>query len=440
MKAFTFKHGIHPKDEKHQTEDKAIQLLEPKGELVYPMLQHIGAPCAPTVAKGDQVFMGQKIGEPQGFISSPILTSVSGKVKEIKEVLHPSGMMMNAVVVENDGLYTLDPSLKANPDFSALSKEEILQIVKNSGIVGLGGAGFPTHVKLAPPADKTIDFIIVNAAECEPFLTSDYRIMLEETDRIIKGLEIILSLFPKAAGKIGIETNKPKAIEALIKAASGHARIEVVPVKTKYPQGAEKQLIFATTGRTVPSGKLPSDAGCIVQNTDTVVAICRAVCEGLPLMRRIVTVSGGAVKNPGNFEVKIGSSYREVIEAAGGFIEEPKKVISGGPMMGIALFSIDVPIIKTSSSILCLTEKETGMDQENNCIRCGRCVDHCPMRLLPLELNKYALAEQPDIFKKYRGMDCIECGACSFICPSKRHLLQSIRTAKKNILKNTKKA
>lgn len=432
--ASTFKRGIHPPDNKEHTKHKPIKVLMPKGDMVFPMVQHIGAPCQPIVKKGDRVLVGQRIGESEAFVSSPIISSVSGTVKAITEMDHPNGFKVESVVITNDHLYEEIEGLNEPLDYENMTNDQMIEVVKNAGIVGLGGATFPTHIKLSPPPDKLIDYIIVNGAECEPYLTSDHRIMLEETDRVIGGLKVILKMFPNAKGVIGVEINKPDAIELLEKASEGEERISICPLKTKYPQGAEKQLIYSVTKREVPSGKLPSEVGCIVQNIDTVVALHRAFNRGRPLMRRIVTVSGGAIKEPQNFKVRIGTSYREVIEAAGGFIEEPAKVISGGPMMGLTMYSIDVPIIKGSSSILCLTEEEAAIPYESNCMRCGKCVEICPMALMPNELNRFSLAGDDDAFSKYNGLDCIECGACSYTCPSKRHLLHSIRTTKKNIL------
>ncbi len=434
MAALTFRRGIHPPDNKEQTNKKPITVLMPKGDLVFPMVQHIGAPCKPIVKKGDRVLVGQCIAESEAFVSSPIISSVSGTVKKIGEMEHPNGFKIESIVIENDNEYEEIEGLNMPFDYENMSNDEILEIIKSAGIVGLGGATFPTHIKLSPPPDKKIDHIIINGAECEPYLTSDHRIMLEETDRVIGGLKVILKMFPDAKGVIGVETNKPDAIEKLQKAINGEDRITIAPLQTKYPQGAEKQLIYSVTKREVPSGKLPSEVGCIVQNIDTVVAIHRAINRGRPLMRRIVTVSGGAIKEPQNFKVRIGTNYTEVIEAAGGFVQEPAKIISGGPMMGLTMYNVDVPIIKGSSSILCLTEAEAAIPDESNCMRCGKCVAICPMALLPNELNKYSLAGDEEGFQKYNGMDCIECGACSYTCPSKRHLLHSIRTSKKNIL------
>lgn len=439
MNALTFKRGIHPPHGKHFTENKKIEYLLPKGDLVYPMAQHIGAPCEPIVSKGDRVLVGQKIGEAKGFVSSPIHSSVSGTVKSIVPMLTASGTKVMSVVVENDGLYEKHESMVPRQDYKNLSKEELLKIIQDAGVVGMGGATFPAHVKLAPPPDKKIDCIIVNGAECEPYITSDYRVMLEETQRVVEGLKIVLHMFPEAKGYIGIEDNKPEAIEAMRKAAKDIANIEVKVLKTKYPQGGEKQLIYAVTGREVPSGGLPAAVGCIVHNIETMVAIERAVLRGRPVMRRIVTVTGGAIKEPKVFNVRIGMSFKELVEAAGGFKEDAVKVISGGPMMGITVNSLDIPVMKGTSSILCLTAAEAAIPEEMNCIRCGKCVQACPMNLIPATLNSFALRSEYQLFEKNHGMDCIECGCCSFGCPAKRHLVQSFRTAKRTVLANKKK-
>lgn len=441
MKTLTFKRGVHPPDGKSFTSDKPIQIILPKenAEIVLPVSQHIGAPCEPIVAKGDHVLLGQKIADSKGFVSAPIHSPVSGTVKDIKPMLTPSGGMCNSIIIENDGLMEWAPELGKDKDYKTFSKEKILQKIHDAGIVGLGGAGFPTHVKLNPPADKKIDSIIVNAAECEPYLTTDHRVLLEKTDRVILGLEIVLQIHTDAKGYIGVEANKPDAIEKLQKAAANNPRIEILTLQTKYPQGSEKQLIYAATNREVPSGGLPADVGCIVDNVDTILAIERAVAKGRPLMRRIVTLSGDAVKNPGNYQVRLGMSFRELIEETGGFKEEPYKVIAGGPMMGAAVFSLDIPIIKTSSAILCFTKAAAELPPERNCIRCGKCVEHCPMGLMPLELNQDSLANDLEAFEKNHGLDCIECGSCSYVCPAKRHLAQSIRTTRKNLMAQKRK-
>ncbi len=441
MKALTFKRGVHPPDSKEFTNKRPIEILMPEegSDIVVPMSQHIGAPCEPIVAKGDRVLLGQKIAESGAFVSAPIHASVSGVVKEIKPVLTPGGSMSNAIIITNDGKFEEDPSLGKDTDYEGFSKEKIIEKVKKAGIVGLGGAGFPTHIKLNPGPDKKIDSIIVNAAECEPYLTTDHRVLLEKTDRVIKGLEIVLKIHPEAQGYIAVENNKPDAIEALIRASKGISNISVVILQKKYPQGSEKQMIYAVTKREVPSGKLPADDGCIVDNVDTILAIERAVVKDRPLMRRIVTLSGGAVKNPGNYQVRLGMSFRELIEMTGGFAEEPAKVIAGGPMMGVAVYSLDVPLIKTSSAILCLTREEAELPEESNCIRCGKCVAHCPMGLMPLELNGDIIANDYEKFEKNHGLDCIECGSCSYVCPAKRHLAQSIRVTKRTVMAMKKK-
>jgi electron transport complex protein RnfC len=301
-------------------------------------------------------------------------------------------------------------------------------------MVGLGGAGFPTHIKLNPPADKKVDTIIVNAAECEPYLTTDYRVLLEQSYELKRGLQIILKMFPEARGIIGIETNKMPAIKRMREVCGDDGRIAVVPLRPKYPQGCEKQLIEAAAGRQVPSGKLPADAGCIVSNVDTVIAIDRCIHRGRPLMRKVVTVVGGALIRPGNYKVRLGMSVASLIGRAGGFKERPAKIIAGGPMMGVALYDLNAPIIKTSSAVLCFTEAEARLPKEQNCIRCGKCVDHCPAGLMPLELNYYAINHDEAAFKRFNGLDCVECGSCSFVCPAKRHLAQSIRATRRAVM------
>ena len=433
--------GIHPPEGKEATEKKPIEIIMPKegALMVYPMSQHIGAPASPIVKKGDRVLLGQKIAEAEAFMCSPIHASVSGTVKDIKPMLTPSGAMVQSIIVENDGLFEEDPSLGQNKDWEKLSREEILDKIKNAGIVGLGGAGFPTHIKLNPPATDKIDSIIVNAAECEPYLTTDHRIMLEKTDRLVKGLAIMLTLHPGAKGYIAIENNKPDAIKAVSAACQAYDNISVIALLTKYPQGSEKQLIYAVTGREVKSGKLPASEGCIVDNVDTVLAIERACAQDRPLMRRVVTFTGDAVNNPGNYQVRIGMNMNDFIEQVGGFKEEPGKIIAGGPMMGKAIFSTDVPFVKTSSALLCLTKKSAELPPESNCIRCGKCVGACPMGLMPLTLNQDALAGDMAAFEAHNGLDCIMCGSCSFVCPAKRHLAQTIIAFRGEVMASKRK-
>ncbi len=439
MKLLTFKRGIHPKDEKKSTENKPIEELLPKGDLVYPLNQHIGAPCDSLVKKGDHVLVGQRIGESKGFVSAAIHSSVSGTVKNVMNMYHPNGFKVMSIIVENDNKYEEVESKKVQSDYTDLSREEIIKTIKEAGIVGMGGATFPTHIKLSPSPDMKIDRIIINGAECEPYLTCDHRMMLEKSAEIIEGLKIVLKLFPEAKAFIGIEDNKMNAIKKMEEASKNYSDIQIVPLKSKFPQGAEKQLIYSITKREVLSGSLPAAVGCVVQNVDTLYEIYNAVVNGKPLTSRVVTVTGDAIKEPKNFRVKIGTSYRELIEAAGGFVEEPLKVISGGPMMGIAAHTIDMPVIKGTSGILCLTKKTAILPEESNCINCGRCVEVCPMGLIPTKLAANSAVDRYENFYEYHGMNCIDCGSCSFICPASRQLVQRIRIGKRNVLRYKKK-
>lgn len=435
----TFKGGVHPYEGKELSEHKPVQILMPKGDLVYPMSQHIGAPAIPLVKKGDKVLAGQKIGEASGFISANVICSVSGTVKAVEPRRVANGAMVNSIVVENDGEYTAVEGLGADRDPAKLSKQEIRDIVKEAGIVGLGGAGFPTHVKLAPKDESKIEYILVNGAECEPYLTSDYRLMMEEPEKLVGGLKVILQLFDNAKGVIGIENNKPEAIKKLQELVKGESRIEVCPLQTKYPQGGERSLIYAVTGRKVNSSMLPADAGCIVDNVDTVISVYNAVCKTRPLMRRVVTVTGDAIANPQNFQVKIGTNMQELIEAAGGFKTEPEKLIAGGPMMGMALFGTDIPVTKTNSALLCMSKDEVAANAETPCIRCGKCVSVCPSHIVPVKMMKAALKGDCKAFEKVGGMECMECGSCTFICPAKRPLTQAFKEMRKTVAANRRK-
>ena len=438
MKRKTFKGGAQPYDGKKMSRECPIEILNPGDTLVYPLSQHIGAMAKPLVKAGDRVLVGQKIAEKGGFISANIHSSVSGTVKAIEKRLVATGGMVDSIVVENDGMYEeAAPIFSGNPD--ELSKDEFIKIIEDAGIVGMGGAGFPTNVKLSPKNADIIDSIIVNGAECEPYLTSDYRRMVEQTDKLVKGLKIVLKIFPDAKGYFGIEDNKPEAIEALLKATENEDRIEVVPLKTKYPQGGERSMIYAVTGRKINSKMLPADVGCIVHNVDTIYAIYNAVYNGKPLIERIVTITGDAVSTPKNFQVRIGTSFRELIDAAGGFTTEPEKIISGGPMMGFSFFNIDVPVVKGSSSLLAFIKDDVSHEEPSACIRCGRCAAACPEHLLPMKLAALAGQNEPEEFKKLGGMECVECGCCSYVCPAKRQVTQSDLSLKNFIISSAMK-
>ena len=432
LKKLSFKGGVHPDDNKGATALKPIEKLTPPVQLIYPLSQHIGAPCTPCVSVGDYVKMGQKIADSEAFVSAPIHASVSGTVKAIQMCPVPNGSLVESIIIENDFTDTMSDDIKPI-DYTSVNPDDIPSLVREAGVVGMGGATFPTHVKLMPQDPKKIDTIIVNGAECEPYLTSDHRVLLETPDEVVMGLKIILYRFGITNGHIAIEENKPDAIAVMRKKCEGEG-ISVDVLKKKYPQGGEKQLIYAVTKRTLPLGKLPADAGVIVVNVDTCTAIARKFMYGTPLMRRIVTLTGTPLKNNVNYNVRIGTPIDYIIEQSGGFNEEPDKVILGGPMMGVAQFRLDVPVIKGTSAILCLSEKEAYIPEEGPCIRCGKCVEHCPMKLMPLHLQSFAKKDDMDSCEKYNVTACIECGSCSFICPAKRHLVQNIRIAKQRVM------
>ena len=439
MSLLTFKGGIHPYEGKELTMDKPIETYLPKGELVYPLSQHIGAPAKPVVKKGDRVLVGQRIAEAGGFVSAHIHASVSGTVKNIEPRLTAGGTKVESIIIENDGEYEV-MERPAPGNWQEMDRKDLLAVIQDAGIVGMGGAGFPTHVKLSPKNPDSIDYIIVNGSECEPYLTSDYRRMLEEPEKVVTGLEIVLHMFPQASGIIAIEDNKPEAIRIMKEQTADHPKIQVNIMKTKYPEGAERQLIYANTGRYINSGMLPADAGCIVHNVDTVTAIYKAVVEGVPLIDRIITISGDDIVDPKNFKVLLGTSLQELIEAAGGYLDgEPEKIISGGPMMGKAMFSTEVPAVKGSSAVLCMKKDEVAACEPSNCIRCGRCVAVCPGRVNPTKLASLAEHGKLDAFVEQDGMECCECGCCSYVCPAKRHLTQTIAATRKAILAGRKK-
>ena len=438
MANFTFRGGIHPYDGKELTKDKPVKVFKPEGELIFPLSQHIGAPAKAVVKRGDRVLAGQKIGEPGGFVAAPVFSSISGIVKKIEPHLTVTGAMVESIFVENDGLYERVP-VPEKRALKDLSGEEILARVREAGVVGMGGAGFPTHVKLAPKDPDKIDYVLVNGAECEPYLTSDYRRMMDEPEQVIEGLRVILKLFPGARGYICVEDNKMDCVERLRNLLLNDPRIGVKVMKTKYPQGAERMMIAAATGREINSSQLPADAGCIVDNVETVAAIYRAVIEGEPMLEKTVTVTGDGIQEPGNFKVPLGTDFASIIEAAGGLKGSPEKIIAGGPMMGNALFDLHVPVTKTTSAILCMEKDEVSHKEMTACINCGRCVSACPEHLLPARLADFALRHDEERFAAFDGLECCECGCCNYVCPAGRMLTQWIKSMRRLVLASRKK-
>ena len=439
MGKLTFRGGIHPYEGKELSKDHPIEKYLPKGDLVYPLSQHIGAPSVPCVKKGDTVLAGQKIADAGGFVSVPLHASVSGTVKGIEKRLNATGSMVDCIVIENDQQYQETEFQEAR--LEDLTKEEILNRIKEGGVVGMGGAGFPTHVKLAPKDPSKIEYILVNGAECEPYITSDYRRMIEDPEKVVKGLQVILTLFDSAKGYICIEDNKPDCIAKMKELVKDIDRIEVKEMMTKYPQGGERTLIYAATGREINSTMLPADVGCVVDNVETVISVYKAVILGRPVNSRVVTVTGDGIKEPKNLLVLAGTDMSELVDAAGGLKGKIAKAISGGPMMGFALYDLHVPCTKTTSAFLFLEHDAVSEAQEiqTACINCGRCVSVCPGHVLPARLAK--LAERGDMagFEALDGMECCECGCCSYICPAKRPLTQSIKSMRKMVLASRRK-
>ncbi|MEA5074079.1 MAG: electron transport complex subunit RsxC [Eubacterium aggregans] len=435
----TFRGGIHPSYNKERTADVSAKVARVPEMVVIPMALHIGAPCTPVVKKGEAVTLGQKVGEANGFVSAPIHSSVSGKVISVEERPHPNGDNVMSVVIESDGLDTPCPEITPYGDFENYEPKAIIDIIHDAGIVGMGGATFPTHVKLSIPPDKQVDTLILNGAECEPYLTADDHLMNLKPQKVVEGLRIAMRAVGVTTGYIGVEANKPEAIRKLREAVSEDGSITVIELATKYPQGAEKQLITAVTGREVPSGGLPADAGVVVLNVGTAAQIAETFETGMPLYKRLLTCTGDAVKDARTMEVRIGAMYQDVIDQCGGFERKPEKVISGGPMMGVTLFQTDVPVMKGTSGILCLSHEAASISEPSNCIRCGKCASVCPIHLQPLYLSAYSLKESWEKCEVYHALDCIECGSCAYTCPAKRTLVSDIRVAKRQIMAARKK-
>jgi len=425
------KWGIHPDTHKTSTEGKAIESNALPAKVILPVRQHIGAPSEPLVKKGDTVKKGQLIAAGNAPVSSNIHATISGTVVSVTDQPHPSLGKCLAITIESDGLDEWAEGILTERKWETLDNTEIIEIIKNAGIVGLGGATFPTYVKLTPPKDNPIDTLVINAAECEPFLTADHRIMLEYTERIITGILILKKVLGVANVIVGIEDNKMDAVKVMGQAAAGKP-IKVVAVPTRYPHGSEKMLIKTILNREVPSGKLPMSIGVVVQNVGTAVAVCDAVRNGIPLIERIVTVSGSAIKEPKNLKLRIGTTFADAIEQCGGLKIPPKKIIMGGPFMGVTQYTADVPIIKGANGILAFSDKEINDGPESPCIRCGSCVEACPMGLNPSMLS--ILGERSlvdEALNEYHLLDCMECGCCTFVCPAKRKIVHYIRYSKK---------
>lgn len=430
-----FKGGVHPPQRKN-TAEKATVAMGVPSVVVIPMVQHLGAPCQPKVKKGDTVKVGQVIGDSDAYVSAPVHSSVSGTVTRVEGMMLSGSTPVMCVEIKPDGLQEVSEEVKP-PVVD--SRESFLAAIRASGLTGLGGAAFPTHVKLNPPKGTKVDTLIINAAECEPYITSDYRECIENPGGIVEGILHVLKWTGIERAMIGIEDNKPEAIKTLKEAVSGIPSVTVHPLPTRYPQGAEKTLIYSLTGREVPSGKLPADVGCIVMNVASVAFVASYLKTGMPLIKKRVTVDGSAVNNPGNVEVLIGTPLREVFDFCGGFKSEPGKVIMGGPMMGVSQYSLDLPVLKNTNALLALDENESRIPEQTACIRCARCVRACPMRLMPFELDRLVTARMYEEAQKMHIMDCIECGCCVYACPAKRLMVQSIRIGKDYIRRNTKK-
>jgi len=424
----TFKQGIHPKYKKQETENKQIVEATVPAKVIIPLHQHTGATCDPLVKVGDEVFEGQKIGESSKFISASVHASISGKVTKVDRMLHPCGVEVMSVVIERSEA----PQIRN----SNAEIRDVIGMIKEAGIVGLGGAAFPTHVKLSPPKGKKIDTLLINGCECEPYITADHRIMLERTKDLVAGAKLAAKACGASRIIFGIEANKKDAIKAIRNVVRTnpeegiHDGIEVIELETKYPQGGEKMLIKAMLNREVPSGGLPLDVGVVAINVGTAVAIYEAVTQSQPLIKRVVTVTGSGIKEPKNLLVRIGTTFQDIVDQCGGLTTDAAKIIMGGPMMGVSQASLEVPVVKATSCILVLNKKDSQLDKQYPCIKCGRCLEFCPMNLVPTRLAAYAENGKYGEFEEWGGQDCMECGCCAYVCPSKIPIVQLVKLAK----------
>lgn len=433
--------GAHVQHHKN-TAHTETRVMPPPAQITLPMTQHIGAPCAPLVKKGDHVYVGTKVADSTAYVSAPIHSSVSGTVKEIAKVMMPGGQMVDAVIIDSDGLMERDPAIQ--PPAEIKDKQALARAARDAGLVGLGGAGFPMHVKLNVPEDKHIDTLIINVAECEPYLTSDHREVLENGKNVLDGIYKIKEILDVHRVIVAIEDNKPDAIAVMREIADNpeldpNDEVRVLALRASYPQGAEKVLVQACTGRKVPAGGLPADVGCLVMNIASVSFFASYMRTGMPLTLKRVTVDGSAVKNPQNVIVPVGTKIREVMEFCGGYKEEPKKIIMGGPMMGVAVTNDELPVLKQNNGLLAFGAAEAALMEPTDCIRCGRCVAACPMNLLPAKIEKYAERKDVEALKALDITSCMECGCCAYSCPAGRRIVQAIRLGKFYLRKESAK-
>jgi Na+-translocating ferredoxin:NAD+ oxidoreductase subunit C len=430
--AGSFKGGIHPNEQKELTENFAFETMPLPKQIIIPLSQHAGKPAKPLVSKGSEVKAGEIIAEQDGFVSSPIHSPVSGKVTKINSNVTPGGFLKESILIEpseQNGVINM-PAL----NIETVSAEEIKERIKLAGIVGQGGAAFPTFVKLSPPPDKKVDCVILNGCECEPYLTRDYRFMLEKTNDVVSGLGLIMKAIGVNKGVIGIEDNKPEAVKKLKEAAKDYPQISIEVLETKYPQGAEKMLIKVVTGKEVPPGKLPFDVGCIIQNIGTAVAIYDAVVKGEPQLTAALTVSGKGINNPKNLIVPVGTTIGDILDYCGGIKNDAVKIIVGGPMMGVAQYDLSAPVMKATSGILVLTEEEVNNHPQTNCLRCGKCIEACPLNLIPTKLSRLSQLEKYEDAEQLNITTCMECGTCTFTCPANIPLVQWIRLGKQKVM------